>query len=666
MRFIFALLMAAALTISCGGGGTPATPAAPPEVPPAPTALTLAPGPGIDQVTLQWTPVPSVLGYLLEAKAGEGPFEPLNNAANLIPAAQNQVLVTFAPNAPELTEFQFRLKSYKRTTPSGPSNEVSFFRTLNRPSAPSPYSDPVADTITLNWYSNSSLATGTLIERVRCDINGAPLESWVSLPLLHGIQSEYVDSDLQEGTRYAYRATNTAGAVQGPASVESIRVITAPLFRLESFACTPASGGFILRWVNRSTTADRISIYRYPGPGGGSDPLAQLPGDATSFEDPDLPAGYYSYQAEISSAQGNLRTDILQVFKAPVGSPLALSSTIRELPAFNQAVLRPQGSWAFLSTFPYPTRVFSFGDPWAEIEPEAVHSDFLPTLGIDVLGAPHLSYARQESSADPGGRPCHLWFNGVGWTSEVLSSTQVTRWDRSAAMPAVFGPTGLPSMLLNIPSPERPGGGGMQDLAFLTFCNDHWQEDSLAGLTPDIPFITSFHMGMDQSGGTHLLFGSSSSLIAYHQPIVGGVWTSETVPLGLPALQYGAFIAALWESESNGWVLFERPFSSDLQDGRNLYVIRKQEGTWALPVLLISRKIAYEPIRLARSADGSRVAVAAHSEFGLKIFDLRAEGWQETVVAPSGVTAPFLGFDAGGKMHLLVRNSDSRCTEYKE
>jgi hypothetical protein len=235
-------------------------------------------------------------------------------------------------------------------------------------------------------------------------------------------------------------------------------------------------------------------------------------------------------------------------------------------------------------------------------------------------------------------------------------------------MPTAFGPAGIPSLLLNVPSPEKPGGGGTADLVFLNLRDGHWQEDSLAGLNPEIPFITSFHMDADRSGGSHLLFGRSSGLAAYHLPFEGGAWTSETVPLGLPALSYGAYVAALWKDGLNGYVFFERPVSPNPLDGTTLYVVRKQDGAWALPEFLITRRTATEPIRLARSADGQRVAVAAHSEFGLKVFELTPGGWQETVVAPSGVSAPFIGFDSAGKMHILVRNpnSDSRYTEFRE
>ena len=727
--------------LACGGGsggtGTQASSLA------APKHLTVSPGDTPLDITLQWDSVPGPEGYNLEARTGSGPFSKLNSS--LIPPSATAIYITFNSNAPEATDFGFRMDSVKGSARSPYSNIATYHLGVFAPGQPSGIYDLARGGVTLSWTRNTLSGNGLAIDRAPCDLIGNITGSWVSLPVTDPLASSYldttaplgsyyayritnlkngesspgspasysiyagfeappsmgataepgstlvdlgwpasdqsadgarierspaddngaptgnwtligtvsgsattfVDSTAAEGSMYCYRASYTYGAQVSPAT-ESDAVLT-PLFPPTALQATPIAGGFHLSWQNHSQATTQILITRSPN----GTPFASLAPGTTSFDDLTIPGlGYYTYQVTASNPLEQASSPFVTAMTpAPPGS-LALTSTALTAPA-GDAASRPNGAWAFDSWQPFS--ILSNYASWPANTPAGFVA--ASPIQVDAFDHPHVVYLATDPSDATQRDLTHLWFDGAAWQSEVMGKSQVVQTYVIPGFTFTLGPDGSPQCLLDTTSSAYPNGGSTSTLTYIHKSGGVWTTDSLATLSPSIPYIGSYRIRTDASGVPYLLMGNGNSVLEYTQDVPGH-WVSSTIPTGNVESGSFNFLDACYQDASNETVFFERDQPADPFPILPM-VIQKVNGAWLPPVALGSPD-AYGSGNYdgaALSFDRTRLAAFRSTPAGLRVYHQDTGGvWHETLAAPAQRSGSFvhIGLDGSNKIHVSI------------
>lgn len=646
----------------CSGGGSPGTTAVP-----APSNLTITTGSDPNLITLRWTASSGAVdGYILEGRIDHGAFSPLNSLSRLIPIGAQEVQVSFAPDAPDSTDYGFRLCAARGSESSVYSNEAVFHRPLAVPTdLKAAFLDDQAG-VNLSWTTNSVMADGSMVERSLADNLGKPLGDWKNIPVPAGLQTSFMDQSVQEFSTYVYRVSNRAGGTAGTPSTPS-NPSTVLMFTPGSVRVEPCPGGLQISWVNRSPSTTQISLRRTPGPKGGGE-IARLPAGTTTYQDLTIPSGYFYYSVVATNGSFFTSGKPIQGVTAPLPGALRLSSRAVPGPDSSDMALLPQGTWVELCSSPFG--ILSNGDPWPAIFPNDSLAQYPAALRVDALGWPHAFYEAADPVDPQQAKLTHLWYDGTHWQTDGVSTARpVVAPSKDRGITPALDPTGGIHVLLDLPTPDFPHGGYTRSLSYARKKEGPWSVESLATIGPLVELEGPCELRLDRTGQPHVLAGNSAFFCEYTRVAPGANWTSELVWKDATIGGNWCFQSGNWWDPSTACVVFDRMTPGDPVGEYSLLAIMKKFGVWGAPTVIGHHYNDGYGTRasLARSPDGSRLAVAHATSSGLKLYVHDGKFWGETLVAGPTLVVPKMGFDAQNKIHILVRDYlNSRFQEWCE
>lgn len=521
--------------------------------------------------------------------------------------------------------------------------------------------DPVQAGLSISWGASTPIpADGVHLERCDSDTSGAPLGNWSDVAVPSGYFTTFLDQSGVEGGSYFYRVAALYGTTATPSCTTPYAAYV-PLLAPVNLQVSPTTSGLQLTWQNQSTAANQIVIRRGTYYSTGTDIAILSPG-TTTYLDPVTPVGYYTYT--VVAKNGALETAGTPVTAATLNPPgsLVLTATSLNVPTATDAALRPTGNWAFATST--PLGILSNNDPWPATFPSNGGRAADPLVQVDKKGWPHMVYAAPSTSGTAT-TLIHLWYDGTTWASETIATATIPDTSGDPGWTYRLDSTGTPQVLLDHVTTDQPYGGATASLSYLHKVNGAWVEESLAGLTPSVTNIGTFHLTLDASDTPHILLGDWSSAIDYVRT-GPGTWSSTTIPATPIYSGWFDYLDSLWIDGNNGWIFYQNYSGT----GSSLSVIQMKNGVWLPPQALEPQGFIDNVTsgRCALSPDGSRIAILVASSLGFKVYHQAADGWHATLVAaPGSELAPMMrmGFDGSQKLHLLL-SSGSGYTDLHE
>ena len=642
--------------LSCNGGGSTSQRGTDTPSVPAPTTVAVSYSSSSYQVTVTWTPpVGNVDGYDIEGCLQGQSFTKINDT--LIPRNYSSAILTFSTVPPELSTFEFRMRSKEGNTYSAYSNTAAFAIPLNPPAflLASAASDKLE--ITLTWSQSSSLATNIYVERTTADSNGQPTSAWTRLTELPAPSGNWTDSQVQESVIYRYRATNKSGSTSSESVLSGIQSIGP--FAPTGLTGVAEAAAVNLSWVNHSTTATAIQITRSPVAAGGTTVLATLSSTTTSFRDSNLRPGQYTYQLGVTDGVratqgGSVTASPLN----PFGSPTLQSTSLAYVPAIvNSTILTPSGTWvsgygASGNLSVYPPSVAAW-NPWTLTDVALVGDRF---LAADTQGTPHMVYGSTTSAAAFPSALVHAWFDGQGWSSE-----KITNYDGSG-----FGydplicldSTGTPKVVAS-------GGLGSQNWTSLRYFSRDggtWNSEAIGAGLGDVAGWNAPLFGLDPAGQPHLMLTQNDSLLEVTRSN-DGTWRSHSVTDAdfTAPLNPGK---CLWLDNNNAWFIFEK-VAYTIPGYAQIRAKAKVAGVWQ-PSILLDSFDTFPIYDAAITPDGTRLAVTIVADRGPLVYLRTAFGWIGSSIPASALYNPLVrtGFDSSGRLHILLKST--QATDWHE
>jgi hypothetical protein len=505
----------------------------------------------------------------------------------------------------------------------------------------------------LSWMQQSQVSNASLLERRALDVAGQTLSDWTALPVAPGAVF-YEDAppfESADGATFQYRVRTRAGDVLSAAAVAE--VAPAPLLAPGGLAATPAPGGAVLTWSNRSAAASELVVAT------GLIERAVLPASASRYEVTGLAAGRYMFQVfarrpvAVGDPITSPRAEVFTETTLPEGwAPLATSHVL--LPAAT-SIARGEDGW-----YPQTDRSGAGGHsssvvylPATEGYDEHVLPGFwtLQPHGVllDPQGRPHLVYAEGDPSTVEPLPIVHTWREGGQWQREVITSRtfSMTGYAASSGFRAAIDADGHLHVVW------CAGADRAQGLEYATNAGGTWAVESMSAALPIGARISygQLRVAVSGDGQVHVLLEAAGKLSL---AIRDGIrWSVERVPV---ADHCGP----------NGTLGLARARDTTLvacsQDAGMLLVTTRtgpsEAGTWSTPRMLANR-LAFGPfsVSVAASAAGRlAVAVAAAGAAGAeapRVWVLEAGEWKgpwRGFEGPSGVE---VGFRSDGKFWML-------------
>lgn len=631
--------------LSCGGGGSSSSRVLPSV--PAPSNVTANYSSSSYQITVTWTsPATAVDGYDLEWRLQGQSFAKINDA--LIPTNYTSAILSFSTVPPELSTFEFRMRSKAGNTYSDYSNTASFTTPLKPPAL---WTSAAVDKLemTLTWTQLSSLATSITLERSTANSSGQPTSDWTRLAELPPASGTWLDTQVQESVIYRYRATNTSGSASSEPEISGTQAIGP--FAPTGFAGVPQAAGVNLSWTNHSGTATAIQITRSPAAAAGTDELATLSPTATSYRDGSLRPGQYTYGIRVTDGVRTTRgSAVITSPLNPEGAPALQSTTLANVPAnANVAVLTAHGAWisgyngfTFFSVYP---PVGADWNPWT-VTDAALVGGF---LAADTPGIPHVVYGSKTTAAAFPSALVHAWFDGTGWSSE-----KITDYDGSGfGYPPVVCIDGA-----GTPKVMASGGLGSQTWASLRYFSRDggtWTSEAVGASLGSVSGWEDPLFALDPAGRPHLVLTQNESFLEVTRSS-DGAWISQSVtdtdfiaPLGIGK--------CLWLDNDNAWIIFQK-VTYTMPGYAQIRAKAKVAGVWQPSILLDSFDTA-PTYDAAITPDGSRLAVVIVADRGPLVYLRTVQGWIGSSIPTSTLDNPLLctGFDSGGHLHILLQST---------
>ena len=514
--------------------------------------------------------------------------------------------------------------------------------------------------ISVSWAGTSQTIDSTLIERCAANSSGLPSGTWTTVATAASGVTSYQDNNWIEGVGNFYRASYQHGALYSPATATTYAV-WAPLRPPTGLQVTPIPGGFHLSWQNQSQAATQILINRSPSPLGNTTVAVLSPG-VTSYDDTSITSlGYYTYQvvASTGSIQGT-SASVTAGTPNPAGA-LALASTTLTVPDAADASIQSGGLWTFGTAQPFG--ILSNNDPWTAYFPNNAVQLPASFVQMDAQGHPHAIYLVIDPQDSTLKDLTHIWNDGTSWHSEVMAKGPVPYSSASPGYVFALDNAGVPQALVDGTAPSYPYGGSTTTLQYVHKVSGSWVTDSLAGLSPAINNIGSYHLSVDTAGAPHILLGDWSTIVEFSKDGTGA-WAGTTLPTGSASAGWYDFLDGHWKDADNATVFFER--NGNLSTP--LMAIQKSGGTWQAPIQIGVRDFDgfTTTAGSTQSADGSRSVAFRVTDVGTKIYHQDATGnWHETLAAPPAAGRWFrIGIDGSNKVHLLNKNSGASGSGY--
>ncbi len=531
--------------------------------------------------------------------------------------------------------------------------------------------DSALQAVVLSIQSANPDADGLRLERQRVDASYNPIGPWETVDVGPGVPTSFSDATWPENATVKYRVSNLRGTYASPPAAWA-QAVSTPLYRPVALAATSAADGTItLGWENRSLVAIAVEVSWSPqiGQTGVRSILATLPAAATTYDVTTLGLGYYRFTVAAKTSTNSGSSFLDYTTPQPAGA-LALSAGALAANDATDAVLLPDGAWAFLAKPSTATTlsVYAPGDPFPPVQrTDALAgsiSGIAPVLLADADGHPHVVYL---ATATDGGDPIvtHLWYDGVAWTSEAMYRGAIaTGYGATPAVQAALDAGGVPQALV----PLKTGASSFA-VAFV-------RKDGVAGWTSEPVPVANFQaywrlasFGLDGAGNPHFTYSETPSNTKTEYARDGaGAWHAGALATVSGGSEPHAPWNAVWIDAQNAVVL-AFGLSNTVSDDYEVGVVEKVAGAWQ-PFRLLGRDRrtygVFPPMRMAGSADRSRVAILYGSEVGVRAYDRDAGAWSATLVAPPQTVTPNAGwpsgffragFDAGGKARFLVRKA---------
>lgn len=633
------------LLVACGGGGSSASSG---STLPGAFQLSATYDPWNSAVTLTWThPTGSITSYNLEVSVNAGAFQRIS--ASGIPTTATSAVVTFTAPPPELAILDFRMDAAYAGTEGPYSNSAE----VKLPIAPPTYLGAayvVSESgIDLTWTSTSKLADRFLLERAPCDGRGVASGPWTSLPLPTPLALTFVDRSGVESQGYLYRVTAFAGTIASPTTGPTAPVYLPPLAPT-GFSSQGLPGAVSLSWVNQSHAATQIQVLRTTPGIVGRQVLATLPPTATTYQDPGLQLGYYSYSLVVSDGRNTAESPTLQAAPAnPTWAPSLASTPLTADQYLSGSDLSPGGSWAFAagtSSFTIQAAPWAVWPAWSYTGNAYLPHDF---LRLDAQSHPHALYQISDATGESLN---HVWWDGTAWNTETVQQIPPA----GNLLVGVFrlDSTGTPRFLQDIGP-----GGSIQGLTYSSKVSGVWARESI-----DPTNITAFQglpvLALDLSDVPHVLVPTLTGTREYvRNP--DGTWTGLVLPNPPPTNTPYYFEDGTWTDAATAWVVYQVPASGDGTTDA-FWALRKVSGAWQQPTLL--RTFPHPgsaTAAIARSLDGTRVAAVCQTLGGIYLYVWSPTGWQESLlpIQPGANPAPYLkiGFDGTDRLHILVKSA---------
>ena len=611
-------------------------------VPSAPEGLSATQSPGdFDVVVLEWKPPASpVTRYEVQVRIAAADWQPVTGP---ILFSTNQLSLRLYEGTLEVVTLTFRLRASSNAGTSEWSNEAPFFRGVRPASNLAVYTPGFGIPVSLVWSRGSRQAQRLKLERrvVAADGSAGP---WAELPGVQVADTTYTDADIAQwvdGGQLFYRLTYVKDGVES-APVTAGTMAANPLAPV-NLAATPAGPALIrLTWIARSRYADKQVVIRGFRIGPGSEEVAVLPREQSSYTDPVPASGVYWYR--ISARVGpyvnvtNYVSDSETVqgcTELPPDRPFIVGGL--RMPAATHAARNAAGRFGLAGPFRPPTpglQVFS---------PRDTDWDTHAIDGNDQLVAAGVLYAAEDRqhvlhAAGPAAPATDEWFDGTAWHVDAVGLP---------ISEAVVDPAG---------AIHAVSCGPDTSITYATNAGGAWTKVS----TPVPDFPAGCRIAVSSDGVARLLYLRQRVPETFKADILVLVrsaagWTPpDVVPIGEDGVS--AFnptpILRVFAPTSAGTTVLYEAFSTTGQ-GALRAIHHDAASGWGAPVTLGPSR--FSGIGTAAvSADGSRIGLAwTEPGVATRVAMRDASGtWTATTVFPTyaGVT---VGFTAGGKLWVL-------------
>ncbi len=557
------------------------------------------------------------------------------------PSATSYLDTTCAPD----TYYAYRVFNLRNGLASAASSQsYPAFAGLLPPSYLYAYWSNSKNTVELGWSAGTSY-DALKLERAVAGSDGQPAGAWTSLGTVPPWPSSFDDSTTAEYTSYIYRIAGVRGLMTSPSRSSS--PVQTPLAAPVNLAVASTDEGGRLTWENRSTVASQLVVRRGPWNSSYGEDIAVLSASSASYADPVRALGYYRYW--IVAKHGNSESASLPAnYVTPnPADALTLSQVARAYPAAGDASLAPLGTWGLVSTSPYG--MISNSDDWSPYFPGDRRWSPKRTVRMDAQGHPHLLYAVTDPGNSAYSLIRHAWHDGATWKTEDLGQIQASYYS-DFIFEFVLDASGTPRLLVD----AAGGGGSPGNMVYFHKVNGAWVREPVAGFLGLVSWIQRCQVSLDASGNPRILAVASGGVYECTRD-PQGAWTLSLVA---PAANPSGFLWSNWTDADNGLLLYTVAANS-APYGQVLMEVRKTAGIWQASTSVLQVDTYFPEIDVARSQDASRIAVACQDSYGLKLLHRDALGWHQTLVGPptDSYSAWYrVGFDAAGKVHLLVKN----------
>lgn len=662
-------LLAASL-VACGGGDGAGTSAPPPQ---PPTGLQLS-WVEFDRLAIRWTRSTSrVDRYVVEGRIESDPWQVLSDQ---VPADAVGAYLTVAASTPELVTIALRMRAVAGTASSDYTPEASVLRGLRAPSGLSAHA--VFEDVDIAWTQGSTAAASVSVERALWnDIDGVPGPYHVVATLPAASTSWRDGTTDAPGYLYQYRVTNV-GAYRGaevrsdhPIQLADDRTWLAPP---ASFQATLVGTDVQMSWTPRTRIAVVQRVERSPATAERFEYLAELGAGATSFVDRTTPAGPYRYRVTASlptTLFGTVASAEVPISVPPAPGSWGLEQSVLHVPQADGTALGADGAWWFSRHWGVqwvaPAKdtgvlVPSAGGWSAHRFPGSLGTEYLvePGLLLDPTGQPHAFWLLD---IDP--RPTtakvlqlrHAWRDGAGWHDEPVADREVLNSNESYYAQFALDGAGAAHVIWR--AMDRSGTTAVTLNEYATNAGGGWSITSLPATLLEPFLVSSFRLAAAPDGTAHVAVvgtvpGTNDIGIVLLRRTPGGSWSEEVVPTG-PLAYYDSMWMVAHDASTVDLLYTQKP--SNL-DPTTYWFTQRTGAGWATAESLgeVYALSGYLLPNLATSPDGTRRAALLELLDGLHLATWEAgSGWSTERMGPTvPFDFPWLGFDAGGAVHVLL------------
>jgi hypothetical protein len=601
---------------------------------PGPGTLSLEPE-SDDVVWLRWdAPSGTVDGFLVE---GHGPGQPFSEIPNgRLGPATLQLRIIFSQDAPELAQFEFRVRSRRGSSLSVPSNVVSYQTPIRVPSGTGVGLGDAG--INVVWGPGSALADHVSIERTDDPQSRVVQRSW-SVPTQGG---QLFDDQVAEATKYWYRFRSVAG--DRTSSTVALDAQTF-LWSAVNLRADSLPGAVRLTWENRSLRADQVVVTRNLAWDPAQQRVVTLDAGTTSWVDTDVLEDVYSY--EVAPTWNGWSSDSSPLAcgaPSPDGGVLKLRVKLRvEGTALGsamarQAVLLPDDTWCFFNAGTMSCQLADAGaDEVTTFDPQVNVVPINAVLALEGTRDLHAFYTLRNLDARTSSVIHEARTNGQ-WTRETLvDGGWLMSFARSSA--------GVEHALWFVVDPNDPTG-------LLPEFYDRWDEGRHSSVL--VPWTNSVFGPQTQlaAGPTNealvavLGQGSVGNELKLVQLFPDGGSSTEVVPAGTVEFP-GPLEIVSREDAGALWIAYQA--LSDDSTTIDLRVIERRGGTWLAPVVVRSGfQATLDPpfLRFVVDPTGNRQAIEIPSQ----LFVTTDGGWTLVSDRAAGSAA----FQVDGGLHLFL------------